>query len=362
MQGNYLSNKDELEKIRSQIDTIDESILELVNQRSLLAKETANLKKSTDIYKPEREAKIIRNLISLNEGPLLKEQVISIFNEIISSCRSLEKELKVSYLGPEGTFSEEAVKEVFGSSVTKSSAVTIEEAISDVSEGNSNYAIVPIENSTEGPVNITLDCLYASDLKICGEIEMSIQHNLLAKDLALPKTDLEIHAHEQTLSQCKNWLDDYCPNIKRVAVSSNAQAALNSSKSNSVIAIAGRAAIEKYNLKVIAEKIQDTKNNTTRFITISKNDVEASGSDKTSVFITTKNEPGALFNALKPFHEKKINLTHITYRPLRKDKWNYFFFFDFEGHREEKKIQSLFEELKNLNVDLKILGSYPKAT
>ena len=156
--------------------------------------------------------------------------------------------------------------------------------------------------------------------------------------------------------------DDYCPNIKRVAVSSNAQAALNSSKSDSVIAIAGRAAIEKYNLKVIAEKIQDSKDNTTRFITVSKNDVEASGLDKTSVFITTKNEPGALFNALKPFHEKKINLTHITYRPLRKDKWNYFFFFDFEGHREEKKIQSLFEELKNLNVDLKILGSYPKAT
>ena len=156
-------------------------------------------------------------------------------------------------------------------------------------------------------MNITLDCLYDSDLKICGEIEISIQHNLLAKDLALPKTDLEIHAHEQTLSQCKNWLDDYCPNIKRVAVSSNAQAALNSSKSDSVIAIAGRAAIEKYNLKVIAEKIQDSKNNTTRFITVSKNDVEASGSDKTSVFITTKNEPGALFNALKPFHEKKIN-------------------------------------------------------
>ena len=245
-----MSNKDELEKIRSQIDTIDESILELVNQRSLLAKETANLKKSTDIYKPEREAKIIRNLISLNEGPLLKEQVISIFNEIISSCRSLEKELKVSYLGPEGTFSEEAVKEVFGSSVTKSSAITIEEAISAVSEGNSNYAIVPIENSTEGPVNITLDCLYASDLKICGEIEMSIQHNLLAKDLALPKTDLEIHAHEQTLSQCKNWLDDYCPNIKRVAVSSNAQAAKNAKENSGILAIAGSLASEKYGLEI----------------------------------------------------------------------------------------------------------------
>ena len=354
-------NKDELEKVRSQIDAIDSSILELVNQRSLLAKETANLKKSNDIYKPEREAKIIRNLISLNEGPLAEKQIISIFNEIISSCRQLEKEIKVSYLGPEGTFSEEAVKEVFGSSVTKSSTVTIEEAISDVSKGNSNYAIVPIENSTEGPINITLDCLYASDLKICGEVEMSIQHNLLAKDLALPKTGLEIHAHEQTLSQCKKWLDDYCPNIKRVAVSSNAQAAINSSESDSVIAIAGSRAIEKYNLKLIAEKIQDSKNNTTRFITVSKHDVESSGSDKTSIFITTKNEPGALFNALKPFHEKKINLTHITYRPLKKDNWNYFFFFDFEGHRDDEKVQSLFDQLKNLELDLKVLGSYPKA-
>ncbi|MFL2698226.1 MAG: prephenate dehydratase [Gammaproteobacteria bacterium] len=356
-----MTKEKELEKIRDQIDLIDSAILELVNKRSQLAKETASLKPPSDIYKPERESTLIRDIVSQNKGPLNDKHLISIFREIISSCRQIEQELKVSYLGPEGTFSEEAVRGIFGSSVEMNSTMTIEEAIKDVSEDRSDFAIVPVENSSEGPINITLDCLYESDLKICGEIEIGIKHNLLSKNLAFPKKGLEIHAHEQTLSQCKKWLDDYCPKIKRVSVSSNAQAAINASESDSIIAIAGTLAKEKYGLNILKEGIQDSETNTTRFITVSRKDVQPSGQDKTSIFVTTKNEPGALFKVLKPFDEKEINLTHITYRPLKVDNWNYFFFFDFEGHREEEKIQSLIQEISSLDVEIKLLGSYPKS-
>ena len=208
---------------------------------------------------------------------------------------------------------------------------------------------------------MTLDCLSDFNLNICGEIEMLIHHSLMGLNQALPKKGFEIHAHEQTLAQCKNWLDAYCPEVNRVSVSSNAQAAINAKNHTEVFAIAGALAARKYGLEIIKRNIEDYPNNTTRFISIGLQEVASTGRDKTSLLVTTKNESGALYNLLKPIQKNGLNLTHITYRPSKVDKWNYSFFFDFEGHKDDKKVKSLLEELDATDAEIKLLGSYPKA-
>ena len=223
------------------------------------------------------------------------------------------------------------------------------------------YIRYPIENSSEGQVNETLDCLSNYNLNICGEIEMVIHHSLMGLNRSLPREGFEIHAHEQTFAQCKHWLDSYCPNVKRVAVASNSQAAKNSKKEPKILAIAGSLAADRYGLEIIKENIEDYSDNTTRFITIGLQDVSVSGKDKTSIIVTTKNESGALYRILKPINDNGINLTHITYRPSRVDKWNYSFFLDLEGHKDEKNVKSLLEQLKQASLEIKVLGSYPKA-
>tara|TARA_B100001013_G_scaffold97581_1_gene54729 strand:+ start:124 stop:1200 length:1077 start_codon:yes stop_codon:yes gene_type:complete len=356
-----MSENKELEKIREEIDGLDSKLLSLLNRRLRLAKKAGIAKKDKVIYRPEREADIYRKLKKSNKGPLIDEQIVDIFKEIISSCRATEEEIDVAFLGPEGTFSDSAVKMKLGSSVNRNPRGTIQEVFKEVEQKKSHYGIVPIENSTEGPINVTLDCLASSSVKICGEVEMKIHHSLMGLNRALPKDNFEIHAHEQTLAQCKDWLDSYCPNVKKVIVSSNAQAALDASKQKKVLAIAGSLAAEKYGLDIIKECIEDYSGNTTRFITIGLHEVESTGEDKTSLLITTKNEPGALYNALKPFERNNLNLTHITYRPSKTHKWNYSFFFDFEGHKQEKNVRVLLKELGEIEVEVKILGSYPKA-
>ncbi len=208
---------------------------------------------------------------------------------------------------------------------------------------------------------MTLDCLSDCNLNICGEIEMLIHHSLMGLNQALPRKGFEIHAHEQTLAQCKNWLDAHCPEVNRVSVSSNAQAAINAKKNTEVLAIAGALAAGKYGLEIIKRNIEDYPNNTTRFISIGLQEVASTGRDKTSLLVTTKNESGALYNLLKPIQKNGLNLTHITYRPSKVDKWNYSFFFDFEGHKDDKKVKRLLEELDTTDTEIKLLGSYPKA-
>ena len=356
-----MSKKKELDSIRKKIDELDAELLQMLNQRSSLAIEAGENKKEELIYKPEREAYILRQLKKINTGPLSYQQIVNIFKEIISSCRAQEKEIDIAFLGPEGTYSDSAVKENFGSSINKTATDTIEEVFKAVSERKSDYGIVPIQNSSEGPINVTLDCLSDFNLNICGEIEMLIHHSLMGLNQALPKKGFEIHAHEQTLAQCKNWLDAYCPEVNRVSVSSNAQAAKNAKKNSEIFAIAGALAAGKYGLEIIKRNIEDYSNNTTRFISIGLQEVASTGKDKTSLLVTTKNESGALYNLLKPIQKNGLNLTHITYRPSKVDKWNYSFFFDFEGHKDDKKVKSLLEELNSTDAEIKLLGSYPKA-
>ena len=356
-----MSKKKELDSIRKKIDELDAELLQMLNQRSSLAIEAGENKKEEVIYRPEREAYILRQLKKINTGPLSDKQIVNIFKEIISSCRAQEKEIDIAFLGPEGTYSDSAVKENFGSSINKTASDTIEEVFKAVSERKSDYGIVPIQNSSEGPINVTLDCLSDFNLNICGEIEMLIHHSLMGLNQALPKKGFEIHAHEQTLAQCKNWLDAYCPDVNRVSVSSNAQAAKNAKKNSEIFAIAGALAAGKYGLEIIKRNIEDYSNNTTRFISIGLQEVASTGKDKTSLLVTTKNESGALYNLLKPIQKNGLNLTHITYRPSKVDKWNYSFFFDFEGHKDDKKVKSLLEELNSTDAEIKLLGSYPKA-
>ena len=354
-----MSKKEELKRIREKIDELDTELLNLINQRASLAIEAGETKKKEVIYKPEREADILRKLKKINPGPLNEQQISNIFKEIISSCRAQEDELDVAFLGPEGTYSESAVKKNFGSSVSKSATETIEEVFKDVAEGKSDYGIVPIENSTEGPINQTLDCLADFNLNICGEVEMLIHHSLMGLNQAFPKEGFEIHAHDQTLAQCKNWLDAHCPDVKRVPVSSNAQAAKNAKDNSGILAIAGSLASDKYGLEILRRNIEDYSYNTTRFIVIGFQEVSSTGEDKTSLLVTTKNESGALYNLLKPIQKNGLNLTHITYRPSKIDKWHYSFFFDFEGHKDDEKVKSLLDELSETSSEIKLLGSYP---
>ena len=356
-----MSKKDDLTKIRDSIDSIDNQILSLVSERAKLAIQAGQAKQDSNKYKPARESSILNRLTEMNEGPLEQAQIRNIFNEIISSCRSTESTFNLSYLGPEGTFSESALEGQFGKSVDKLPQDTIKSIFESVENESSDYGIVPIENSTEGSVNTTLDCLSEFNLKICGEIELEIHHNLLGYNKPLPKDGFEIHAHEQTLGQCKEWLESYCPGVKLVSVSSNAKAASNVTEDNSVIAIAGELAATKYGLEILNKNIEDYSSNTTRFITIGKIDAGQTRSDKTSIMATTKNEEGALYNLLEPFNELDINLSHITYRPSKTNKWQYSFFIDFEGHIEDDKIKSLLSTLISKDIELKILGSYPKS-
>ena len=273
---------------------------------------------------------------------------------------SHKTKLGIAFLGPKGTYSEDAVKKKYGNSIKKNPTTTIQEVFRAVVNNDSNYGIVPIENSTEGPINTTLDCLGTHDILVCGEIEVAIHHNLMGLNKTLPNNDFVIHAHEQSFSQCKSWLDDYCPNAKRVTVISNAQAALNAQKDNKILAIAGKLAANKYGLEIIRTNIEDYSGNTTRFVCVGYEDMDMTGKDKTSIIITTKNVSGALYDVLRPIKENNLNLTHITYRPSKINKWNYSFFLDFEGHKEDLKVKSLLKQLNKIGLELKFLGSYPK--
>ena len=350
-----------LKSVRDKIDSIDEEILSSINERAKLAIQAGEAKGDSVKYKPDRESLIFTKLKEINKGPLSSEQVISIYKEIISSCRSTEEEFNVAFLGPEGTYSESALLKQFGSSVQKNPEATIQSVFESVESNQSDFGIVPIENSTEGAVNVTLDCLANYDLRICGEVELRIQHNLLGYNKPLPKEGFEIHAHEQTLAQCKRWLEVYCPGVKLVAVSSNAKAALNASQSDSVLAIAGELAAEQYGLDILDKGIEDYSSNTTRFISIGNINPDPTGADKTSLLVTTKNEPGALYKVLKPINELSLNLSHIAYRPSKIDKWRYSFYIDVEGHQSEPGLVRLLDNLGKLEAEVRILGSFPKA-
>ena len=353
-------DESELLALRRRIDAIDEEILKLLSERGRCARRVGELKQGA-IYRPEREAQVLRRIAALNPGPLPESAVRTIFREIMSACLALEQPLKVAYLGPEGTFSQAAAMKHFGHSVISVPMAAIDEVFREVAAGAVNFGVVPVENSTEGAINHTLDSFLEHDMVICGEVELRIHHHLLVGDTTKTDKITRIYSHAQSLAQCRKWLDAHYPNVERVAVSSNAEAAKRVKSEWNSAAIAGDMAASLYGLTKLQEKIEDRPDNSTRFLIIGSQEVPPTGDDKTSVIVSMRNKPGALHELLVPFHTNGIDLTRIETRPSRSGKWTYVFFIDFVGHHQDPLIKDVLEKINSEAVALKVLGSYPKA-
>ena len=356
-----------LAHFRERIDAIDAKLQDLLNERAGLALEVGEVKQALPgggepvYYRPEREAQVLARLKERNPGPLSDDDIVRLFREIISCCLALEKPLSVAYLGPEGTYTEVAARAQFGQSAPLVPMTGIDEVFRAVETAQANYGVVPVENSTEGMVNHTLDCFMASSeaIRICAEVELPIHHALLAhpdNDGAIDR----ILSHAQSLAQCRGWLDTHFPDVQRLAVASNAEAARQASESAGVAAVAGEIAARRYGLKVLAAGIEDQTHNKTRFLVLGRQEVGASGQDKTSILVSTKNRPGALYRVLAPFHKHGISLTRIETRPARSGDWSYVFFIDFDGHQQDAPVQSVLSEVSEVALQVRRLGSYPR--
>lgn len=350
---------------RARIDAIDRELQRLLNDRARCVLDVARIKSRSAAdtepvyYRPEREAMVLRAVMARNEGPLADEDVARLFREIMSCCLALEQPLTVAYLGPEGTFTEAAAIKHFGHFARAVASGTIDEVFREVESRAAHYGVVPVENSTEGMINHTLDCFMRSGLSICGEVELRIHHNLLIGATADAAGIRAILSHQQSLAQCRGWLDAHWPGVERVAVASNAEAARTAAERPGCAAIAGAMAAQRYGLNVLAENIEDHPDNTTRFVVIGRERVGASGHDKTSILVSMPNRPGALFEVLRPFHDHGISLTRIETRPARVGNWSYVFFIDFDGHGSDPAVVAVLDAVRQVAMDLRILGSYP---
>ncbi len=354
-----------LDKIRQRINALDVEIQQMINERAACAQEVAMVKARAgdqveQYYRPEREAQVLRDVLARNSGPLSGEEMARLFREIMSSCLALEKPLRIAFLGPEGTYTQAAALKQFGHAVLTVPHSAIDEVFRDVESGFSHYGVVPIENSTEGVVNHTLDIFMNSPLQICGEVEIRIHHCLLAQSDELA-TVTKVYAHQQALAQCREWLDENLKTVPRIAVSSNAEAARLAAEEPGVGAIAASAAAETYRLSHVAENIEDEPDNTTRFLVVGKQSAALSGEDKTSLLLATQNRPGALNSLLAPLAESDISMSRIESRPSRRGMWEYVFFIDIEGHVDEPKVAQALIALKSEAAMFKVLGSYPTA-
>ena len=355
-----------LENIRDSIDAIDARIHSLLNERARFAQLVGISKtssgKAVDFYRPEREAEVLRLALKRNQGPLRDDEVVRLFREIMSACLAQQDPLKVAFLGPEGTFTQAAVLKHFGSSVRALPLPAIDEVFHEVEGGVADFGVVPIENSSEGTVNHTLDMFLTSGLKICGEVELRINHYLMGKMSALEAVK-RVCAHPQALAQCRGWLDDQLPEADRVGVTSNAEGARRARDERGTAAIAGRAAAEIYGLTLLANEIEDRSDNTTRFLVIGRKLFTPSGADRTTLLVSASgtDDPGALFRLLEPFAQHGINMTRIESRPSRKRKWDYVFFMDVEGHVSDPPLAKALASLEARASLFKVLGSYPRA-
>jgi len=357
---------EELAQLRNKIDSIDVKIGELISARASCAQEVASVKKAngdTDIqyYRPEREVNVLRKVMEANKGPLSNEEMARLFREIMSACLALEHPIRVAFLGPEGTFTQQAALKHFGHSAISLPMAAIDEVFREVEAGAVEFGVVPVENSSEGVVNHTLDTFINSNLKICGEVALRIHHHLLISDITKTDNISRIYSHSQSLAQCRKWLDSRYPNAERIAVSSNAEAAKRLKGEWNAAAIAGEMAADLYGLKKHAEKIEDLPDNSTRFLIIGNQQVPATGKDKTSVIISMKNEPGALYDLLEPFRRHQVDLTSVESRPSKSGRWNYVFFIDLIGHQDDDNVSAALKDVAERAAELKILGSYPKA-
>ncbi len=356
----------DLAQIRERIDAIDAQIHAQISERARLAQLVGISKsssgKAVDFYRPEREADVLRKALARNRGPLRDEEIARLFREIMSACLAQQEPLKVAFLGPEGTFTQAAVLKHFGSSVRALPLPAIDEVFHEVEGGIADFGVVPIENSSEGTVNHTLDMFLGSALKICGEVELRIHHHLMGRMSALGDVR-RVCAHAQALAQCRGWLDDQLPEAERVAVSSNAEGARRARDERGSAAIASRAAAEIYGLTLLADEIEDRSDNTTRFLVVGRKLFSPSGADRTTLLVSASDtdDAGALFRLLEPFAEHRINMTRIESRPSRKRKWDYVFFIDVEGHVSDPPLAQALALLEQRASLFKVLGSYPRA-
>lgn len=359
-----MSEAEQLAQIRGRIDTIDRQLHELLNQRAEAAMEVARIKLAADpqavFYRPEREAQVLRAVKDRNPGPLDDEEVARLFREIMSACLALERPLQVAYLGPAGTFTQAAALKHFGHSVRTESLSSISDVFQEVETEAADYGVVPVENSTEGVVNHTLDMFLRSSLQICGEVSLRIHHNLLGKGRPLDELRT-VYSHQQSLAQCRGWLDRHLPFVERVAVGSNAEAARLAASTEHAAAIASSMAAELYGLDTLASNIEDEPGNTTRFLVIGRHLTLSSGNDKTSLLLSTRNEAGGLYHLLKPLADHGVSMSRIESRPSRRGNWDYVFFIDLIGHREDPGLAEALKELRGIAGMFKELGSYPQA-
>jgi chorismate mutase/prephenate dehydratase len=358
-----MSADDPLTCVRERIDALDRDLLRLISERAACAQEVAQIKVAngdTQFYRPEREAAILRRIKEQNRGPLDGEEVTRLFREIMSACLALEQPLAVAFLGPEGTFTQAAVLKHFGHSVRTLSLGDISDIFREVEAGSCHYGVVPVENSTEGVISHTLDMFMRSPLRIAGEVSLRIHHHLMGRERRLKGVET-VFSHQQSLAQCRGWLDRHLPNAERIAVGSNAEAARMAAAKAGAAAVAGEAAARIYELKLLADRIEDEPGNTTRFLVIAKEDVPASGRDKTSLLLSCRNESGGLHRLLTPLAGHGISMTRIESRPSKRGIWDYVFFIDILGHRNEPVVAQALARLEEEALFFRVLGSYPEA-
>jgi len=363
MSDSEVSPQLDLKKIRQEIDQLDTKIQTLINARAELATHVRNSKgphlSSVDYYRPEREAQVLRQVVERNAGPLSDREMLRLFREIMSACLAQQEPLRVAYLGPEGTFTQQAVQRQFGHSVRAIAQASVDAVFQQVEVSEADFGVVPVENSSQGMVTHTLDRLFGSALKICAEVELPIHQNMLTKAGHLGEIK-RVFSHPQSLAQCRHWLREHLPNIECIAVSSNAEAARRARDQVDSAAIAGRNAAEIYALPILFADIEDHPDNSTRFFVIGRNLCMPSGDDRTTLLLAGHEGAGVLHHLLEPIAKAGLNMTRIESRPSHQGKWDYVFFIDVDGHAEQQPLQGVIEQLNSIARQIRVLGAYPK--
>jgi len=350
-----------LKALRERIDSIDDSILQLVSERAGIAQQVGHTKKGEKIYRPEREAQIVRRLREANPGPLSGEVIERLIREVISACRALEQTLRIAYLGPAGTFSQQAVHKHFGHEADALAEADIDACFNAVETGRADFAVVPVENSTEGAIARTLDLIVSSPLKICSEVMLPIHQALMRKHAGMDGIQ-RVYGHAQSLAQCQKWLGRHLPNAERVSVVSNSDGARRAAAEPDSATLGSATAAELYGLAVIEARVEDEVSNTTRFLVLGKTDAAPSGRDKTSLVMGAHNQPGAVVKLLQPLADAGISMSKLESRPARGSNWEYLFFVVCNGHRQDPELAAALREIEARAAFLKVLGSYPAAT
>lgn len=354
-----------LDVLRKRINAIDSELLSLISERAQLAQEVAEAKLAEDpetvFYRPEREAQVMRRIMTLNQGPLSDEEMARLFREIMSSCLALEQPLSVAYLGPNGTYSQQAMLKQFGGAVEGVPVASIPDVFRQVESGQVAYGVVPIENSTEGAINQTFDMFVSSGVRVCGEIFLPIHNNLIGRRGALDEPIERIYSHPQPLAQCRAWLAAHYPLAELVAVASNAEAVRLAEQDKGGVAIAGAHATHYFDVDILIRNIEDLSSNVTHFLVIGREAVGPSGDDRTLLLATMNNQPGALERLIEPLSRFNIDITHLESRPSRVQPWQYVFFVEVKGHCQDGPLAHALDEFKGSMIDIRILGSWPAA-